>query len=251
MKELIKNLIGRFGYKLHRKDSGGLRLDPFVVKKELILNKKPVILDVGAHIGSTAKQYRQVFPDALIYCFEPFPQSFNQLKTETINDSLTTVYNLALSDKKGKALLNANRSPATNSLLSTDVKGSFYWGEGLLETMDKCEVETTTIDYFCQDHDLPSIEIMKLDVQGAEFSVLSGATKMLLSQSISIVYTELILASTYQGQKKLHEYMGLLDSFGYELLDIYNPIKKHRQLIQIDSIFVSAKFKQSYERAAS
>jgi hypothetical protein len=54
---------------------------------------------------------------------------------------------------------------------------------------------------FCQDRDLHSIDIMKLDVQGAEFFVLSGATKMLSSQSISMVYMELILASTYQGQK--------------------------------------------------
>jgi len=247
MKKLIKNLIGRFGYKLQRKGSAGL--DPFEVKKELILSTTPVIFDVGAHIGSTAKQYRQLFPNALIHCFEPFPQSFARLKTETTNDSHTSVYNLALSNKKGKALLNANRSPATNSLLSTDEKGSFYWGEGLLETMDKCEVETTTVDHFCQDRDLLSIDIMKLDVQGAEFFVLSGATKMLSSQSISMVYMELILASTYQGQKKLHEYMGLLDSFGYELLGIYNPINSHRQLIQIDGIFVSPKFKQSYERA--
>ena len=31
------------------------------------------VLDIGANVGKSARQYRQLFPDALIYCFEPLP----------------------------------------------------------------------------------------------------------------------------------------------------------------------------------
>ena len=41
--------------------------------------KKPIIFDVGAHKGETLIEYKKHFPDSLIYCFEPFEDSFNEL----------------------------------------------------------------------------------------------------------------------------------------------------------------------------
>jgi hypothetical protein len=90
---------------------------------------------------------------------------------------------------------------------------------------------------------------LKLDVQGAEFQVLTGARQSLERQRIRLVYMELILCPTYQGQHELHDYLRFLGSLGYELLDLFNPERNGRQLIQADGIFLSSSLKQSLRRA--
>ena len=234
-KQAIQQALRRLGYELHKTSA-----DVFAVQRELIGTHEPVILDVGAHVGTVARRYRQRFPQASIHCFEPFPPSFGKLRESLDGDPRSVCHNLALSEKEGTAALQANRSSATNSLLPTDERGTAFWGEGLLETTSQIEVPTTTLDAFSQEAGFSHIDILKLDVQGAEFAVLQGARDVLTRQSISLIYTELILCPTYKRQHPLHEYLAFLDGFGYGLLDFYNPVRRHHQLIQADAIFLSA-----------
>lgn len=243
MKRLILNMLRHFGYDLQKNSTNSL--DAFSTQRELIKVKEAVIFDVGAHIGSVAMKYRTLFPFASIYCFEPFPQSFEILMKNVGGDTRVSCYKVAISGKNGTAVLNANLSPATNSLLRTDKKGSVYWGEGLLDTKYQVEVDTTTMDCFVKENGLTNIDILKLDVQGAEFDVLKGARDTLSQHKISLIYTELILCPTYEGLHKLHEYLALFDFLGYELLDFFNPLRRHRQLIQADAVFLSSSFKEA------
>jgi FkbM family methyltransferase len=236
MKKIMKSAVDKalryFGY-----EAKSTR-DAFTVQKELINTITPVIFDVGAHVGSVTLNYRNLFPLASIYCFEPFPQSFEKLLQNLEGDPRSSCYKSAVSAEKGTAVLNANLSSATNSLLATGQRGSSYWGAGLLDTTSRIEVETTTIDIFLQEKGITHIDILKLDVQGAEYSVFEGAKETLSRQRVSLIYTELIMCPTYEGQHKLHEYLALLDSFGYGLLDFFGPVRKQQQLIQADLIFL-------------
>jgi hypothetical protein len=74
-----------------------------------------------------------------------------------------------------------------------------------------------------------------------------GAKDMLANQKISLIYTELIVCPTYKGQHKLHEYLSFLDSLGYDILDFFNPVRHHNQLIQADVVFLSSSFKKGVE----
>ena len=203
----------------------------------------PMIFDVGAHTGSVASVYRNRFPNAVLHCFEPSPDSFSALSSNTSEDETTFCHQTALSDSDGSSIFNSNSDSSTNSLLSTDTRGASYWGAGLLEKKSEIEVKTSTLDRFCDAHGISHIDILKMDTQGAEYAVLSGATEMLSAQKIHIIYTELIICPTYVGQHKLHEYLSLLDSFGYEPLDFFDQIRRRRQLVQADVIFLSSKFK--------
>lgn len=246
MKRLIQRAVGFFGYEIRRKaprdpDAGEVEatsLDAFTVQRELIHGVEPVIFDIGAHVGYVTKKYRDLFPLASIYSFEPFPDSFEQLRRNTTDDSRTSVYDFAVSDKRDVVILHANEYPVTNSLLPTDDRGSFYWGEGRLETRARVKVNSTTIDAFCAEHAISRIDILKLDIQGAEFVALNGAKEMLSSKQVSLIYSEVIMAPTYEHQHKLHEYLGLLDSFGYELFDFYSPVRRGMQLIQTNILLV-------------
>ena len=234
----VRNILHRYGLQITRAHKSA-----FEVQHQLLTLRDPLILDIGAHVGEAAREYRTLFPVATIHCIEPFPDSFHQLQKNLECDPATFCHMTAMSDRTGTGLLNANLSSATNSLLATDERGSTYWGTGLLDTKSQVEVSTTTVDAFCADAGIAHVDILKMDVQGAEYSVLLGAADMLKSQRISLIYTELITCPTYDGQHKLHEYLSLLDSYGYELFHFFNPAQKNDQLIQMDIVFLSSSFK--------
>ena len=238
MIKLVKKAFHIFGLQLGRATT--LQQDVFVLQKELIRNRAPVIFDVGANIGGITKIYRNLFPHALIHCFEPFPPIYQTLKKNMEEDALIFCHELALSDESGSAFLNVNLRPDTNSLLATDKKGALFFGEGKLDTISQIKVNTTTIDTFCIETDIPHIDILKLDVQGAEYLTLMGARNMLKNHRISLIFTELILSPTYQGQRKIHEYLSLLDSFGYNFIDFFNQVRNQNRLIQADVLFINS-----------
>jgi FkbM family methyltransferase len=241
IRQAIQKILGRFGYQVIRMPPSLTRA--FAVQRELVKMKEPVIFDIGAHTGRVTEAYRRLFPLATIHCFEPFPESFHALARSVQRDPRTSCHNIALSEKEGTAILNVNPSPATNSLLPTDERAALFWGEGLLETRSQIEVKTTTVDLFCLEAGITHIDILKMDVQGAEFSVLEGATRMLARRAISLIYTELITGPAYEGQYKLHEYLSFLDSAGYDLLDFFNPVRSHDRLMAVDAIFLSREMK--------
>lgn len=214
-------------------------VDPFRVQQRLVRSPAPVIFDVGAHVGQTSLHYRQLFPAARLFAFEPFPPSYAKLASALSGDSAAASFPLAFSDVVGTRHLHVNPSEATNSLLPTDPEAAQVWGTGLLESRDRIEVRTDTVDAFCHDHQLEQIDILKIDVQGAEFDVLRGAAGMLGGHRIGLVYFELIVATTYAGQRQPHDYLRLMDEFGYGWVDMFNPLRGSGRLLQFDLLFAA------------
>jgi len=232
VKQTVQKVLERFGFQLIRS------MDCFAAQAALTLAKEPVIFDIGAADGGVAKIYRERFPLATIHCFEPFPESFARLKQALGRAPRTFCHPTAVADRSGRALLNANVSTATSSLLPTDQRGASFWGGGLLDTTAQVAVETTTVDGFCAAAGIAHIDILKMDVQGFEYAVLQGARQMLTDRRVALVYTELIMCPTYEGQHKLHEYLALFDAMGYDLVDFFNPVRRSGHLLQADAIFV-------------
>jgi FkbM family methyltransferase len=163
------------------------------------------------------------------------------------DNARTRIFNLAVAEEAGVATLNANESSATNSLLPSAARGNLTWGLNAFGTERQVKINTTSVDCFCREHAIPVIDILKLDIQGGEFAALTGAQGMLSRQKIGVIYLEIILAQTYEGQHKLHEYLSLLDSFGFELLDLYEPWRRGLELLQADFLFLRRGLKQTFE----
>lgn len=246
IKKSIQSIVNKLGFQISKVASTSY--DAFDLQHDLITSNTPSILDIGAHEGAVARIYRKKFLNAKIHCFEPYPDSFKILSDNTLNDVNTVCHQIAISNSRGTSTLNSNADSSTNSLLNTDSAGAAFWGKGLLETKTELEVKTSTIDIFCEEQGISHIDILKIDTQGAEYAVFQGAQGMLAAQNIDIIYTELIMCPTYQGQHKLHEYLSLLDSFGYEALDFFDQIRRRRQLVQSDVIFLSSTFKNKIEK---
>jgi FkbM family methyltransferase len=242
----LRTALKRLERRLRRRSP---KRDPYAITRELVVAREPMIFDVGANVGQTALRYRELFPSATIHCFEPFPPSFERLREALERDAKARLHLLALAASGGSARLKANRSAATNSLLASDRRAAHYWGGGLLDTEHEVEVQTRTLDEFCSSEGIGHVDVLKLDVQGAEYAVLEGAREMLAAQRIDVIYMEVITAPTYVGQRELHEYLALLHERGYRLFDFYNPARRDGRLIQSDVIVVSTQFLERYEGA--
>jgi FkbM family methyltransferase len=252
MNKLIKKLLNVFGYRLisgHDYDklvySGKFRpqtrpmdvLTAIDLKKSLLISEdKPVIFDVGAYIGQTVSDYLASFPGARIYAFEPTPVSFAQLKNRFNVNEQVKCENLAISDTSGHIPFHFNEFSPTNSLLSSDEDADKYWGHELLKTVETVTVQSMPLDEICHRENINHIDILKLDVQGAELNVLHGAKNLLDTKRISIIYLEVIYVPTYNNQAVHFEIEQFLSDKGYALYGLFN-LTYDKRLKQADMLF--------------
>jgi FkbM family methyltransferase len=214
------------------------KTSPFWIQQQLVTKKNPVIFDGGANRGHTSSRYLKLYPEATLHLFEPFPESFALLQERFKNVPSVKMNQVALSDVEGTVSLHANQSSYTNSILPSDPLAGDTWGKGVLDTQSTLMVPTTSIDAYARARAIPAIDILKLDIQGAELKALQGARSLLERKAVGLIYMELILGPTYLGQPRFEDYLHFFSGQGYVLLDLFNPFRKDFRLIQADVIFI-------------
>jgi FkbM family methyltransferase len=243
MKGIIKKILDYFGYDILRK--GTLqkykdRIDPYKIQKDLVGHKKDLcIFDVGAHYGETAVKYKAVFPDAKIYSFEPFPEAAKAFSLRTGAYSSIKLFELAFSSKTGESEFNVNSSDATNSLLNSAQTNS--WVDDAIKHDYAITVNTDTIDNFCERQKVNIIDILKLDVQGAELLVLEGAANMLASNRIKMIFSEVEFIEVYKNQPLFHDVTVFLEKYDYKLFGLYDThLLENGQIAWCDAVYLKA-----------
>jgi FkbM family methyltransferase len=205
------------------------------------------ILDIGANIGDTTAAYRNVFPEAVIYGFEPFPVAFDQYRRRFEGDRLVRPFRLAAAREVGTTRLYVNQNNATNSCLRA-AEEARYWSErsGDIELITSLQVSSTTVDDFRRQNGVGEIQILKMDIQGGELRALEGATEGLSQGSILLVYTELLFVPLYEAQAYFYEVATFLSHYGYKLFDVYNGTHDQSgQLKWADGLFLSPRVRAS------
>lgn len=140
------------------------------------LGSTPVIFDVGACKGEYTDYVLSKIP-AKSFLFEPNPDLFKRLKYKN-------KYQVALSDKSGQIdfYLCSGKHDELSSLYEREV---FKETGSVKET-----IQSTTVDLFCKGNEIPFIDFLKIDVEGAEYDVLKGAKDMMLQKRIKFIQVE-------------------------------------------------------------
>jgi FkbM family methyltransferase len=235
----LDKLIYNRNINLNIKKKSQFQQDIYIDVCNIVHNEKPVIFDVGAYIGDVAKKYLEVFPSSILYAFEPAPASFAQLKENLAKAENVNLFNLAVSDSNRICDFFINSFSPTNSLYEADERAKEIWGNNILTKENTIRVKSIKIDTFCKTNFLNKIDILKLDVQGGELSVLNGAEEMLKEKRIKSILLEALFAPTYKNQSQFVDVYKLLHSHDYQLHNIYTPKEINGKLIQMDVIFTS------------
>jgi FkbM family methyltransferase len=204
-----------------------------------LISSPDVIFDVGAYDGRTVLKYRKIYQKAKIISFEPSKKSYIKLRENLKKDKNVILENIALTNFSGESELFINKSQLTNSLLPANPE---LTGVNSSCTFKKKEsINCETIDRYCSNNSIDKIDILKIDVQGAELSVLEGATGMLENKKIKLIYAEVEFAKIYLNQPLFHNIAWFLEKKGYDLFSLYNLAydKKSGRLIYGDAIFIS------------
>ncbi|MBL7916859.1 MAG: FkbM family methyltransferase [Bacteroidia bacterium] len=246
LKNSIKKFISLLGYEV-RNANYYVKRNAFNTQFEILSkynsSESRIILDIGAFDGKTAIAYHKLFPNAIIYSFEPYSLSYNQLTNAVKGYKNIKTFKNAIAEKSGKLNLNINNSFATNSLLSSNKTDSEI--DNLITTEGSELVDVVCIDEFAENQKLNKIDVLKLDIQGGELAALKGAIKMLEKQSISLIYVEVEFIEIYKNQPLFHTIVEYLASYKYKLFNIYNMHNNNNgQLLWADAIFISEKVEQ-------
>ena len=241
-KNQINKIFRRFGFEVHGigymqsiKKSDFI-LDAYKVQHEIIGKNANVIFDIGANRGDTVLKYAELFPNATNYAFEPFPKSFLKLQENTKDNFRIKNFQLGISENSGETVFYSNFNEDTNSLLRSSEIG--LSSDVQVKNLTSIIINTTTIDKFCNENNIESIDILKMDIQGGELLALKGAVNLLKQKKVKLIYIETYFRKQYLNQPLFHDVSLFLFEYGYHLQDIYAPIYGKGSLAWCDVIFM-------------
>jgi FkbM family methyltransferase len=183
----------------------------------------PVVLDVGAHVGQSNRLFRRLFPAATLWSFEPDPDSFAALDAGVDASLPGGCERIALADRDGTATFHRNPISHTSSLLarsaasrdSIDLARARAAGVPAAVTAERIEVPVRRLDGWCAERGITAVDLLKVDVQGAEVAVLTGAAGVL--PATTTVAVEISFFDLYERSSSFLEVEGLLRPHGLDL----------------------------------
>jgi FkbM family methyltransferase len=229
LKKILKRLfeISRFDLRKRRYGWPSFRGSLDQIKKTGF--SPALVIDVGAYIGSFTEKCLAIFPDARYLLIEPLEENETQLKK--IARSMRNVeYILAVAAaKSGKTILNVHSDFVGSSL--------YLENEANLDGIPR-RVPVVTLDDLCKTRNIPGPYLIKIDVQGAELDVLSGAKEIL--GKVEYIILEVSLFQFVKGGPQLFDIIVSMKSLGFVVYDILELNYRYldNALAQVDLAFV-------------
>jgi FkbM family methyltransferase len=190
------------------------------ILRNRIKRENPLIIDVGANLGSSVAFYRRLYPHARIVAFEPDPETFGRLRRRHGNASNVTLMNCGVGALPGRLTLQRNTHSSTNSFLEVDQASAWVRATPGFRTMEPVEVEVVTLDATADRLSLDRVDFVKSDTQGFEPEVLKGAKKLLEEKRIRLLRLEVMCGRFYQQSVSLFDIESILHPFGYRLISL-------------------------------
>lgn len=184
-----------------------------------------VCFDIGANIGTMSVHLgNRVGSQGRVYAFEPMPRVCDRLIRNIEANGLSEVVKvnqLALSDSKGTADFGVADETKPNQGMGSLVNTVNEVVTGRLV------VNTITLDGFVEENGISQIDLMKIDIQGAEPKLLKGGIKTLttLSPDLLMEVSPADLECFGTTGKALLEQVEALGYHVYELAGVKPPAR--------------------------
>lgn len=185
-------------------------------------NEEFVIFDIGCRDCEQSIEFYKNFPKAKIYAFECNPNTLEICKKniEQYRDRITLIEG-AVCDYDGSVTFYPINQKKTITSWSDGNPGasSMFKSNGLYpyETYIQDEVTTNChrLDTIMKKYDIPKVDIIWMDLQGAELLALKSLDNYLAS--VTFVYTEVSHKEIYTGQVMFQELNDFMLSRGFAI----------------------------------
>ena len=192
-----KRIIERSGLKFEVDITEGLDLSLFLFgnfqkhvsdNKYINLHEDAIVFDVGANVGIMSLNFAQKIRNGKVYAFEPTHYAMRKLKR-----------NLELNPELASLILPINTFVSSEEKKSIDIKAFSSWKIDKKVGTDQHQVHggsamstdgvpTITLDEYVKEENIISLDFIKIDTDGHEFDVLSGASQTISRFKPDIIF---------------------------------------------------------------
>ncbi len=188
---------------------------------ELYIGKDNVktVIEAGALNCKDSLTLSKQYPNAHIYAFECNPDSIEVCKKNIQGSDHITLTEKALTDKEGDVVFfpidtkktetpHEDGNPGASSMFLANQE---YPMEKYVQ--GEISVPSTTLKRFLADSNLDSVDILRLDAQGSELSILKGLEEMI--NKVKVIQTEVLFKPQYLNAPLFDEVTDYLESKGF------------------------------------
>jgi FkbM family methyltransferase len=136
------------------------------------------IVDAGANIGDETIRFRYFHPEATIIAIEPEVNNFRLLTQNTQNDPKIICLNKGLWSRECRL-----------KVIPGTVNENFKVAE-MTNSSEKYDIEAISVDRLMREFDLPEIDILKMDIEGAERQVFDAESVMDWITRVKVIILE-------------------------------------------------------------
>jgi FkbM family methyltransferase len=162
-------------------------------------NDSKIILDIGSRDGLQSLEFAAAFPNANIYAFECNPDTIPICIDNCKKFKSISIIEKAVSDKDGEISffpIDLGKNYKTDTGFSSIFKKNKDWNDPQIQK--EIKVLSTRLDTWAKQCNIPNIDIIWMDIQGAELLALHGLGEYI--NNIKIIQLEASLATIYDGQ---------------------------------------------------
>lgn len=163
-----------------------------------------VIFDIGANCGGhTLRFAKHAGSTGRVYAFEPVDYAYSKLLRNVKLNNFDNIFpvKVALSDR---------------NLKNQEISYMASWAINGAARDRTCRADLISLDEWCDAHSIDRVDLIKLDVDGNEYDVISGARR-LFKRFHPMVIME-VWGPNFRDDKK--NPFSLLQSLGYRYFDI-------------------------------
>ena len=208
---LLKFKVPKYDYefycRINKDDFKIMTIHEDDIIKRFTPKEGDIVIDIGAHIGLyTIISSKRVGANGKVVAIEADPSNFEMLNSNIKLNQLTNVIplNYAVHSKETKVKLYLPSGESGFTKYNTIMPNWINAQEKFVE------VNANTLDYLLQFNEIRQEEVnwIKIDVEGAEFEVLKGATNV-LSKSKDIAILMELHGPPHVYRPKVEEFVNL------------------------------------------
>jgi FkbM family methyltransferase len=182
-----------------------------------VLPQCGTVFDIGANVGHWASLALKLNPYVNLHCFEPSRATYERLLANHFPSNIVC-NNFGMSCAPGEAkLLIFEEDSGLNSLYR---RQGLEDGWGLSSQKSEEAVHLETVDRYCQERGIKSVDFCKVDVEGHELEVFKGMSAMLRARQIKMIQFEYGGCNIDAGVL-LKDIFGFFQSYDYAFYKIY------------------------------